>query len=254
MNWSRHRLKKLVRNGINTDNSGKVPVVGPHFGKCPIGSPTYPKALLMLISRLIAWHWSRIAKGSALLERGESSPYGLSCAEAVRHLAAQRGICIISGGARGCDARAHQAAKRSHRSLSWGWRHPPSHVPLFQEIINNGGAIVSSRMSSLRTVYLSCSQSSCRWLISGAYRLAFRWAHFQQPMKRLKQIVRYSAVPGAITSPTSAGANGLIYQGCKHTIVDDLIRYALSSLFVSWKPKSVLWMMIQSRLSYRWMR
>lgn len=51
-----------------------------------------------------------LQEGLAVVGARKATPYGRGCARKFASLAAERGIVIISGGARGCDAAAHEAA------------------------------------------------------------------------------------------------------------------------------------------------
>ena len=51
-----------------------------------------------------------LTEGLAVVGARKATPYGIGAAKRFARLAAQRGIAVISGGARGCDAAAHEAA------------------------------------------------------------------------------------------------------------------------------------------------
>ena len=51
-----------------------------------------------------------LTEGLAVVGARMATPYGIGAAKRFARLAAQRGIAVISGGARGCDAAAHEAA------------------------------------------------------------------------------------------------------------------------------------------------
>ena len=51
-----------------------------------------------------------LREGLAVIGARKATPYGRGCARRFASIAAERGIVIISGGARGCDAAAHEAA------------------------------------------------------------------------------------------------------------------------------------------------
>ena len=79
----------------------------------------------------------------------KATPYGIGAAKRFARLAAQRGIAVISGGARGCDAAAHEAALSigapTVAFLGGGCDvpYPREHAGLFERIALSGGAVVS---------------------------------------------------------------------------------------------------------------
>lgn len=79
----------------------------------------------------------------------KATPYGIGAAKRFARLAAQRGIAVISGGARGCDAAAHEAALSEGAPtvafLGGGCDvpYPREHAGLIERIALSGGAVVS---------------------------------------------------------------------------------------------------------------
>ncbi len=74
----------------------------------------YPQALA-LIARpprklFVVGDPHALREGLAVIGARKATPYGRGCARRFASIAAERGIVIISGGARGCDAAAHEAA------------------------------------------------------------------------------------------------------------------------------------------------
>ena len=51
-----------------------------------------------------------LAEGLAVVGARRATPYGRGCAKRFAAAPAERGVAIISAGARGCDAEAHEAA------------------------------------------------------------------------------------------------------------------------------------------------
>ena len=76
-------------------------------------------------------------------------PYGLACADEVARLVVDSGFSVLSGGAEGCDARAHRTAleRASPTIVVLGHGHdftyPRHHEELFEKIVRHGGSIVS---------------------------------------------------------------------------------------------------------------
>lgn len=78
-----------------------------------------------------------------------SDPYGLAVTRRVARDLAEQGWTVVSGGAEGCDREAHEGALegggRTVVVLPAGHDHyyPRHHAPLFQRILDGGGAVVS---------------------------------------------------------------------------------------------------------------
>ena len=70
--------------------------------------------------------------------------------------AVELGYVVVSGGAEGCDAAAHRAAMEAGGQtvvvLAGGHDHPypAPHVPLFEEVVARGGAVVSAQWPTVR--------------------------------------------------------------------------------------------------------
>ena len=228
------------------------PLSGSRF-EVSIGSSTYPKALTCINKAPHTLYGigslESLEEGLAIIGARRATPYGLSCAERFARHAAQRGICIISGGARGCDARAHRAALeaggRTVAFLGGGCDqpYPPSHVPLFQEIIDNGGAVVSENEWNFPA--LPYTFRARNRLIAGLAKATLiveagiPSGTFSTADEALEANREVLAVSGAITSPTSAGANRLIYQGATPIVDDETFDTALSSLFCLLKQECI---------------
>ena len=90
-----------------------------------------------------------LTEGLAVVGARKATPYGIGAAKRFARLAAQRGIAVISGGARGCDAAAHEAALSEGAPtvafLGGGCDvpYPREHAGLFERISLSGGAVVS---------------------------------------------------------------------------------------------------------------
>src|SRR5687768_10041289 len=78
------------------------------------------------------------------------SPYGASAAHRIAHAAAQAGIVVVSGLARGIDAHAHRGALagggRTIAVLGHGLGHtaPPSNRPLRTQIVKELGLMLTT--------------------------------------------------------------------------------------------------------------
>ena len=82
-----------------------------------------------------------LEEGIAIVGARRSTPYGLGCAARFARAAAEHGVVVISGGARGCDAAAHRAAMeaggRTVAFLGGGCDrpYPAEHEGLFRQIV-----------------------------------------------------------------------------------------------------------------------
>lgn len=92
-----------------------------------------------------------LKEGLAVVGARRATPYGRGLAKRFAGLAAAREVTIISGGARGCDAAAHEAALAAGAPtvvfLGGGCNqlYPAENVGLFQRIVRAGGAVVSEQ-------------------------------------------------------------------------------------------------------------
>ena len=85
----------------------------------------------------------------AMVGSRKASPYGLNAAETLAMSLAERGITLVSGGARGIDTRIHTGAlKGKGRTIvvvanGLDRTYPRENKRLFREVVENGGAILS---------------------------------------------------------------------------------------------------------------
>ncbi len=123
-----------------------------------LGDPDYPQllsaspdppAVLFVRGELAAEPELSIA----LVGSRRATAYGRLQAGRLAVELAERGVTIVSGGARGIDAEAHRGALRAGGRtiavLASGLSHiyPPEHAPLFDAIVDAGGAVVTEQCS-----------------------------------------------------------------------------------------------------------
>lgn len=180
-------------------------------------------------------------EGLAVVGARKATPYGLSCAAHFAGLAARRGITIVSGGARGCDAAAHRAALLEGAPtvvfLGGGCDeiYPAENAGLFQRIVDAGGAVVSEQDWGFRPRPFAFRERNR--LIAGLARATLiveagvPSGTFSTADEALASNREVLAVPGAVTSAHSRGANRLIYQGATPVIDDETFEDQLFSLF-----------------------
>lgn len=160
---------------------------------------------------------------AAIVGSRNSTAYGSQCAEHLASRLARHGIGIVSGGALGIDASAHEGCLRAAEAptiavFAGGLDHigPASNLMLFDQIRSSGGALVSEAPPDtipyasrfLERNRLIAALSDCiivaqaRWK-SGALNTA-RWG---------AQMLRTTlAIPGPITEVGCAGCNRLIAE------------------------------------------
>ena len=179
--------------------------------------------------------------GLAVVGARRATPYGVSCTRRFAMLAAERGIPIISGGARGCDSVAHEAALAVNTPtiafLGGGLDqiYPIAHVPLFQRIVNAGGALASEHPWDFEP--LGFTFRARNRLIAGLARATLiveaglPSGTFSTADAALAAGREVLVVPGAITSHTSKGSNRLLAQGAIPIVDDETFTDVLSDVF-----------------------
>lgn len=173
---------------------------------------------------------SALVPGLAVIGARKATPYGLSCARRFARLAAEKGVVIISGGARGCDSEGHRAALaaggRTVAFLGGGCNqlYPPEHAGLFQSIVDAGGAVASEHPWDMpplphqfreRNRLIAGLADAVLIVEAGLPSGTFSTA--DEALEAGKDVL---VVPGAITSESSHGSNRLLFQGAI-PIVDD---------------------------------
>ena len=168
--------------------------------------------------------------GLAVIGARKATPYGSGCARRFAHIAASKGVTIVSGGARGCDSEAHRAALDAGGPtvvvLGGGCDmvYPPEHFTLFQRIVDAGGAVISERPWDFAPLPF-CFRERNRIIAGLADAVLIVEAGlpsgtFSTADEALEAGREVLVVPGAITSPASAGSNRLLLQGAV-PVVDD---------------------------------
>lgn len=182
-----------------------------------------------------------LQEGLAVVGARKATPYGLACAEHFARLAAERGVAVISGGALGCDGRAHEAALAAGGTtvafLGGGCDelYPARHAGLFQRIVSGGGAVVSEHPWSFPPKPFTFRERNR--LIAGLARATLiveaglPSGTFSTADEALAAGREVWAVPGAVTSPSSRGANRLLAQGAMPVVDDETFQDALLLLF-----------------------
>lgn len=209
---------------------------GDELFPAPLRAIPKPPAALYAIGSAEA-----LSAGLAIVGARKATPYGKGCARRFARLAAERGVAVISGGARGCDTASHEGALSAGgvtvAFLGGGCDevYPAENRELFQRIVDAGGAVVSEHAWDVRPRPWMFRERNR--LIAGLSRATLiveaglPSGTFSTADEALAADREVLVVPGAITSPTSAGANRLIYQGATPIVDDDTFYDQLFSLF-----------------------
>jgi len=207
----------------------------------PINHPDYPSNLreiddaspvLFVRGQLLADDRFSVA----LVGSRRATAYGLSIAERFARELAMRGLCIVSGGARGVDTFAHRGAvKAGGRTVVFlgcgiGTDYPPENKSLYDEIVySNNGAIVSEYIPGVEPHPWRFPARNR--LISG---MTMGTLVIESPVDSGAMITASDAaaqgrdvfaVPGPIETGRSAGCHRLIQEGAKLVETpDDILR------------------------------
>ena len=178
-----------------------------------------------------------IKPGLAVIGARKATPYGIGSARRFARIAAEKGIVIISGGARGCDSEAHRAALEAGAPtvvfLGGGCDriYPAEHFGLFQRIVDAGGAIVSENPWDF--VPLPYTFRDRNRLIAGLadavliVEAGLPSGTFSTADEALEAGKEVLVVPGSIMSAESRGSNRLLYQGAVPIVDDESFEDAL---------------------------
>ncbi len=163
--------------------------------------------------------------GVAVIGSRMCSTYGENASEMLARDLASRGICVISGLARGIDTAAHRGAMRGGGKttavLGTGIDgvYPKENTRLVREILDSGGAIVSQ--FPLGTPPLKDNFPYRNRIISGLslgvllIEATEKSGSLITARLATEQNREVMAVPGNITSRNSVGTNYLIKAGAK---------------------------------------
>lgn len=189
-----------------------------------------------------------LQEGLAIVGARKATPYGISCARRFAALAARQGVAIISGGARGCDSAAHDAALSEGgvtiAFLGGGCDkpYPRENASLFERIAACGGAVVSEhewgfdpRPYAFRERNRLIAGLAKATLIVEAGLPSGTFSTADEALAANREVL---VVPGSIASPSSLGANRLLYQGATPVIDDDTFSDQMFMLFGCMKDPS----------------
>ena len=161
---------------------------------------------------------SALKEGLAVVGARKATPYGLNATKMLAGRAAELGVVVISGGARGCDEP-----------------YPKSNVDLFRRIVKGGGAVASEfpwhyppKPFMFRKRNRLIAGLARATLIVEAGLPSGTFSTADEALVANKDVL---AVPGSIFSATSAGSNMLLAQGAMPIVSKVVFDSAIMSLF-----------------------
>lgn len=195
----------------------------------PVNDPNYPELLLEIPDPPVLLYL-RGELPDDLLRVGlvgsrNGTRYGLQTAEALAGELAEAGLEPVSGGARGIDTAVHTGALKAGGTTvavlgcGLGTFYPPENKQLFEEIAAGRGCLVSE--FPLMTGPLPGHFPRRNRLISGlsaaivVVEAAKKSGSLITAGHALEQGRELLAVPGPVSSPTSAGCNLLLRSGAR---------------------------------------
>lgn len=211
-----------------------------------LDDPRYPAQLLDLASPprtlyVLGDVRALSAPSIAIVGARTATPYGLAVAQTMATIAAQSGIAVVSGGARGCDHAAGAACLAAHGRhlivLGCGADvvYPKTSSALIARTLDEGGAVVSLErwgteprpymFPKRNKVIAALARAVCvteAGLPSGTFSTADAAAELGREVL---------AVPGSILSPNSRGANQLIANGACCIVDEESLEVAISRIF-----------------------
>ncbi len=152
-----------------------------------------------------------------------ATPYGIAVSEMAGRIAGESSICVVSGGAMGCDYAASRAALDAGGTTvivsgcGADKVYPRSSEDIFRDAPRNGGAIVSlSPWGSRPAKFAFARRNAVIAALSPVLLVAEageRSGTMITANAALEMDRTIYSVPGSIFSPTSTGANRLITEG-----------------------------------------
>lgn len=179
--------------------------------------------------------------GIAIIGARKASDYGLDTTYQLARVVGEYKVPIISGGAYGCDAQAHRGSLDSRSPgvvvLGGGCDcvYPACHFSLFQNIISEGGIVVSEYPWDKAP--LPFQFRARNRIIAGLARaLLIIEAGYPSGTFSTADAALFGqrdvwVVPGNINSPSSHGSNMLIHQGAYPIVNKEVLRDQIEYLF-----------------------
>ena len=176
--------------------------------------------------------------GVAIVGSRNASAVGMRLAEILARGVGEGGFAIISGLARGIDARAHEASLRTGAiAVLAGGHHrvyPAEHEPLLQRILDAGGAVVSEmpidwtpRARDFPRRNRIVSGLALGIVVIEAARKSGSLITARFALEQGREVF---ATPGSPLDPRAEGANDLIRQGATLVTEPDHVLSVLAPL------------------------
>lgn len=193
-----------------------------------VGDEAYPENLMHIYGKpqtlyVLGNEKLLDAQSIAIIGCRKASSYGLKSAYKFGYELAKKGICVVSGFARGIDSYAHKGALAARGStiavLGCGLDvvYPPENADLYKQIVMNNGAIITEYpLGSRPEKYHFPARNR---IISGlsdgvlVVEAKERSGTLITVEYALEQGKNVYAIPGNITSENSYGTNELIKEG-----------------------------------------
>ena len=183
------------------------------------------------------------APALAVIGSRRATPYGLAVAEMAGRMAAEAGIAVVSGGARGCDQAAGWAALRAGgrhvvvlgTGADDGSVYPATARGLVRRALAAGGAAVSLEpWGAGPQRWAFPKRNRVIAALSGALVVAeagMPSGTFSTAEASVELGHEVLAVPGSIFSPESRGSNRLIADGACCIADEEALEVALSRIY-----------------------
>ena len=193
-----------------------------------VGDEAYPENLMHIYGKpqtlyVLGNEKLLDAQSIAIIGCRKASSYGLKSAYKFGYELAKKGICVVSGFARGIDSYAHKGALAAKGAtiavLGCGLDvvYPPENVDLYKQIVMNNGAIITEYPLGSRPEkhHFPARNRIISGLSDGVLVVEAkeRSGTLITVEYALEQGKNVYAIPGNITSPNSYGTNELIKEG-----------------------------------------